>query len=126
MAEEQIPKAGTRGNPFRTARPIRTVLELSSRLETDPALAEEIRNDPAGVIAKLAASPLETDVWIYRLVVGALGLTVLMAVGGSIYLATIGDGSEGRKVPEVIVAIGSAAVGALAGLLAPSPTRKAD
>jgi hypothetical protein len=126
MVEKQIRKAGTMGGAFRTSKPIRTVLELSNRLERDPALAEEMKSDPAGVIASIAASPLDTDVWIYRLVVGALGLAVLLAIGGSIYLAAMGDGSEGRKVPEVIVAIGSAAVGALAGLLAPSPVRKAD
>jgi hypothetical protein len=58
------------------------------------------------------------DVWIYRIVVGALGLTVLIAMCGTIYLANTEKG-----VPQALVAIGSAAVGALAGLLAPSPAR---
>lgn len=49
-------------------------------------------------------------------VVAALGLVVVAGVIGGIALAVIG-----RPVPEVVVAIASAAVGALAGLLAPSP-----
>jgi hypothetical protein len=58
------------------------------------------------------------DVWIYRIVVGALGLTILIAMCGTLYLANTEKG-----VPQALVAIGSAAVGALAGLLAPSPAR---
>lgn len=120
MTEEPIRKEGTTANPYRTLRPIRTVYELSEQIERDPRLAEEIKKDPSRAIAKVAAPRLETDVWIYRLVVGALGLIVLLAVAGSIYLTSLGQG-DGRKVPEILVAIGSAAVGALAGLLAPSP-----
>jgi len=100
-----------------TRRPIRTVRELSERLDTDPRFVEEVRKDPAGTIAKVAGSPIDTDVWIYRIVVGVLGIAVLGTVAGSIYLATLG---QDRKVPEVVVAMGSAAVGALAGLLTPA------
>jgi hypothetical protein len=122
MAEQPGKPASSR---FLTLRPIRTVYDLSEQLERDPELAEEIKKDPSGTIARVAGPPppLQTDVWIYRVVVGALGLTVLLTIAGSIYLTALGQG-DGRKVPEVLVAIGSAAVGALAGLLAPSPTQK--
>jgi uncharacterized integral membrane protein len=66
-----------------------------------------------------AASPLQYDLWIYRAVVAVLGITVIAKVFGGIYLATKAD--TNIKLPDAIVAIGSAAVGALAGLLAPSP-----
>jgi hypothetical protein len=78
-------------------------------------LAARVKDDPAGAIAGLA-EPLQTDVWIYRIVVGALALAILGAVGGAILLAM-----NGRTIPELLLAIGSGAVGALAGLLAPSP-----
>jgi hypothetical protein len=48
--------------------------------------------------------------------VGALALAILGAVGGAVLLAT-----NGRAIPEVLLAIGSGDVGALAGLLATSP-----
>ena len=59
------------------------------------------------------------DVWVYRMVVAALGLAVLASLIGAIILAT-----EGRSTPELLVALGSAAVGGLAGLLAPSPLNR--
>lgn len=56
------------------------------------------------------------DVWIYRIVVITLGLSVLSSLIGGILL-TIQD----HQPPEILVALGSAAVGGLGGLLAPSP-----
>jgi hypothetical protein len=44
---------------------------------------------------------------------------VLISLIGAILLSALGK----TATPEVLVAIGSAAVGALAGLLAPSPVR---
>ena len=58
----------------------------------------------------------QTDVWIYRIVVAVLGLAVVATVIGAIILTL-----TGRPTPEVLVALGSAAVGGLSGLLAPSP-----
>jgi hypothetical protein len=97
---------------------VRSASELALRVAADPELAEQIKQNPAEVIARVAA-PLQTDVWIYRMVVGALGLTVLLAIIGSVGLVALG-----RQTPEAVVALGSAAVGALAGLLAPSPSSK--
>jgi uncharacterized membrane protein YbhN (UPF0104 family) len=97
-----------------------SVRELVNMIKKDKILEEEIRKDPAKAIAKITESPLKTDKWIYRIVVLALGLTVLLAVSGGIYLAA----KQVTPTPEILVAIGSAAVGALAGLLAPSPGSK--
>jgi hypothetical protein len=62
---------------------------------------------------------LPQDVWVYRIVVVALALAVMASLVGAIILAI-----EGRPTPELLVALGSAAVGGLAGLLAPSPLNK--
>ena len=94
---------------------IHSVSELAVRTAQDPALQAQIKADPVTAIANVAA-PLQTDVWIYRMVVGALGLVVLIAIIGAIVLTF-----KGQTVPDVLTALGSAAVGALAGLLAPSP-----
>lgn len=64
--------------------------------------------------------PLESDVWIYRIVVLVLGLVVLSATLGLIFV--FNDGAS--KIPETLTALGSGALGALAGLLAPSPQRE--
>jgi hypothetical protein len=69
-------------------------------------------------------SPFRNDPWIYRIVVVALSLIVLITVCGGIYLAYISKGDAKVALPEGIIAIGSAAVGAMAGLLAPSPVQR--
>jgi len=61
----------------------------------------------------------EKDVWLYRIVVIALALSALGSLIGAIMLAT-----QDRQAPELLVALGSAAMGGLAGLLAPSPLNK--
>jgi hypothetical protein len=60
-----------------------------------------------------------TDIWLYRIVVMVLGLTVMACLIGAIVL-TMND----QSTPEVVVALGSAAIGGLAGLLAPSPLKR--
>lgn len=97
---------------------IQSVSELAIKIAQDPQLAQKVKDNPSETIAGLAA-PLQSDVWIYRIVVLALGLAVLVSVIGAIILAGIG-----KSIPEILVALGSAAVGALAGLLAPSPTTR--
>jgi hypothetical protein len=97
-----------------------SVRELATMIKKDKSLEDEIKKDPAKAIAKITESPLKTDEWIYRIVVSALGLAVLLAVSGGIYLAA----NEVTAIPEILIAIGSAAVGALAGLLTPTPGRE--
>lgn len=87
----------------------------------------DIPQDARGLIESVVLelkTPLGTDVWIYRSVVFTLGLVLLSTVAGGIYLAYVGHGDQTIKLPDSIVALGSAAVGALAGLLAPSPVAR--
>jgi hypothetical protein len=76
------------------------------------------------IAAAIQGTPLSTDVWIYRAVVVILGLTVLGTVFGGLALVAVGHADPNMKLPDSIVAIGSAAIGALAGLLAPSPVTR--
>ncbi|MEA2503296.1 MAG: hypothetical protein QOG36_339 [Actinomycetota bacterium] len=77
----------------------------------------------AGQVAAVAGeaverrAPLENDVWIYRMVVGVLGAVLIIATLGGLIIAMAGKAA----IPEMVVALGSGAAGALAGLLAPSP-----
>jgi hypothetical protein len=86
-------------------------------------IPDDVRSSLSSAAIELA-SPLQTDVWIYRIVTIILGLIVLGTVAGGIYIAIIGKGDATVSLPEGVISIGSAAVGALAGLLAPSPQGK--
>ena len=101
------------------ARRVETVEDLAEMIREDPELAKEIQRRPAEMIAELAA-PLARDVWIYRIVVGALSLVAVLSIVGAILVAV---GTDDSQVPDAVVALGSAAVGALAGLLAPHAGR---
>jgi hypothetical protein len=100
------------------AEPKRTdsSLELAAMVAQDPKLQAQIRQDPTGTLQSLSR-PLDTDRWVYRIVVLALGLTALLVVLGAIVLTALDKGN----IPDALVAIGSAAIAALAALLAPSP-----
>ena len=99
----------------------KTVSELAAGVAEDPTLAAELQKDPVKTISSVASPAFINDVWIYRMVVVALGLAVLIVVIGAIFLGAKGTTENPFEIPQVLVALGSAAIGALAGLLAPSP-----
>lgn len=57
-------------------------------------------------------NPLDSDIWVYRSVVIIFGVAIIIVVISSCILSFFGKGG----LPEGIIAIASAAVGALAGL----------
>ena len=93
--------------------------ELVEKAQTDPAFEQKLKENPVAALQSVAASPLDTDVWIYRIVVISLGAAVLITLVAATVLA-----GYGKEFPEGVLAIGAAAGGALAGLLAPSPARR--
>jgi hypothetical protein len=97
-----------------------------------PGLLDPAKTNPKETLQKLAAEATEYlpppalvgDCWIYRIVVSVLGIVAIAAILGAIYLSVNTSGSGTLQIPDVITALGAAAIGALAGLLAPSPTGK--
>ncbi len=105
-------------NPLAPAQQVFRVFkedqDLLRRLKTEP--------DPLKVIQEAvdtAERTWQTDRALYRIAVGVLGALTLIAAIGAIVLVALG-----KTTPEVLVSLGSAAVGALVGLFAPSLTSK--
>jgi predicted phage tail protein len=105
----------------------RSAETLVQRFTSDPAALEELKHDPIEVLNRMKDQvvrehprALEGDKWVYRIVVLALSLIAIASVIGAIVLAAKAQGGV-ANIPDVITALGSAAIGALAGLLAPSP-----
>lgn len=90
--------------------------ELILQITNDPSMASDQKIKVLESLQKLS-TPLQSDRWIFRLVVAFLGLAVLLTIVGGFYLSI----KTAASIPEGLIALGSAAVGALAGLLAPSP-----
>jgi hypothetical protein len=95
----------------------------------NPSVLDAVKNDPEKTLQGLAKNatkhlpppPLIRDSGIFYLVVIALGLVAVLGVAGAIYLAASVQGGTTPQIPDTITALASAAIGALAGLLAPSP-----
>ncbi len=89
--------------------------KAAERLKDDSFL-QLAKQNPERALESIT-DPFHSDVWLYRLVVGVLGLSTLLVItlGGLIFY------SQGKDLPQGLVALGSMTAGALAGLLAPSP-----
>jgi hypothetical protein len=81
----------------------------------NPELQRQMKEDPVATLQSLA-EPLESDAWIYRIVVGALGLSAVLIVVGVFVLKALDNTTA---IPDAMVAMGSAAIAALAALLIP-------
>ena len=77
--------------------------------------SQENHDEPASNVG----TPLQTDRWIYRIVVGALALTLVSSIGGAVWLQ-----SNDKDIPEILIGLGTGALGGLAGLLAPTPSKE--
>jgi hypothetical protein len=94
---------------------------LKAKLQADPNPIQVLKDTAKKAEAAVDNRPIYTsDKPFYYIVVIVLGLVVLIAAIGSLVLAFDG----GQTTPQVLVALGSAAVGALAGLFTPSPVGK--
>lgn len=102
------------------ARPTSSASELAAMVAEDAALQQRLKQDPVATLQSLALPP-ESDRWIFRLVVLALGLTGLFVVVGVFTLKALDNTTA---IPDALVAIGSAAIAALAALLSLSPTNR--
>lgn len=98
--------------------------DFKTALNNNPALQEQFRENPVRAAENLVTTnPKDTDYWIYRIIVIALGLAVLGIITGLI-LITLSNLRFDTQLITIFTAISSGAIGALAGLLAPSPSKK--
>lgn len=106
--------------------PISSLKDLKAEMTTDSELQTAFREDPINAIKKVVKNsrdPLD-DFWLYRIIVSVLGLSVLAIIIGVLLLmgnSKEADGLTDSKIPTILTALGSAAIGAIAGLLAPTP-----
>jgi hypothetical protein len=86
----------------------------------DPATVNTILSAAQNEAQQRTAPVYLGDTWVYRITVAVLGVAVLGSAWAQFGLANHASGP--RAIPDGLIAIGSAAIGALAGLLAPTST----
>ena len=96
--------------------------ELNNLIQNNAAIEQEFKDNPKDAIQKYSQFALPNTL-IYRIVVGSLGLVVMMITLGIVWRVAFGTPVKDADIPTILTALGSAAIGALAGLLAPSPSR---
>ena len=93
------------------------VLESDKPLKDQIILIKELRQLHA---------PVE-DRWIYRIIVCTLGISSILAIMAIFILAgNFFSNPQVLKTPEGLIALGSAAIGALAGMLVPGSGQNSD
>jgi len=99
---------------------VKTFADFKTELTNNTELQKEFKDDPVKAIQNFQPQGFVPDTWIYRIVVGSLGFSVILVIIAVVIL-TINSKSGDSGVPTILTAIASGAIGALAGLLAPSP-----
>jgi hypothetical protein len=104
---------------------IRSADQMVKIVMENPARLAALKANPLPELEKLRSDAVMAtpayygDRMLYRIAVLVLGSLALLAALGSLILAYVG-----KTIPEGLVALGSAAGGALVGLFAPSPASK--
>lgn len=84
---------------------------------TDEASVQNVLDRTAAEVARNTPLP---NTFVYKATVLVLGASVLSVIAGQILITLT---PNGPPIPDGLIAIGSAAIGALAGLLAPVGSR---
>lgn len=111
------------------ADPIRSADLLVGEIAKSKDLRDQLVADPIGTLNKVADEVTKQlpqpayvgDKLLYRIVVSVLGVAVLLALAGAIILTVA---LPTATIPEIVTALGAAAIGALAGLLTPVAAQK--
>jgi len=98
----------------------------------DPSQGQNLVQTPGNTpVPSTDSDPIKTlkiqyESSIYLAVIAFLGIIVLSVIFivGYIVLSPVPAGGPAKVIPEGLIAIGSMAVGAMAGMLAPSPANK--
>ncbi len=97
------------------------ISELKIELDKSSELKEKFINNPMQFINSISTSEPLKDKKVFLFIVGIVGVVLLCSILlGAIIIFKSADVTK-AKVPEFIVSIGSTALGAIVGLLAPSP-----
>ena len=104
----------------------RSVDVLIDRVATNPDILDRLKAEPLAVLNEIGTqiktqyppTTANTDKFTYRLAVVVLSAAILSVIG-IIGWQWHSVGTGDIKIPEVLISIGSTALGALAGLLVP-------
>ncbi len=100
---------------------IKNFAELRSKVAESAILQEQLKADPQKFLEQLEDKPPIAQKGVFLTIVAIVGIVLITAIvlGGIIIFES--KDINTAKVPEFLVSMGSTALGALVGLLAPTP-----
>lgn len=100
-----------------------SIQDLETELQKNEDLQQKFKTNPIEALKNIESrNPKDFDYWIYRIIVSALGLAVLVIIIGLVVISINHITLENQLI-TIFTAISSGAIGALAGLLSPSPKK---
>lgn len=100
-----------------------SIQDLETELQKNGDLQEKFKANPLEALRNVESrNPKDFDYWIYRIIVCALGFAVLVIIAGLVIISINRIPLENQLI-TIFTAISSGAIGALAGLLSPSPSK---
>ena len=93
--------------------------EFVQALKTNTTLQDEMKKDPPATMDKVNIEGELPNTSVYRMLIIALMITVLLIVAGVLAMALTGMAEKNQNVLTIFTAIASTAIGALAGVLMP-------
>ena len=100
-----------------------SIQDLETELQKNEDLQQKFKTTPIEALKNVESrNPKDFDYWIYRIIVSALGLAVLVIIIGLVVISINHITLENQLI-TIFTAISSGAIGALAGLLSPSPKK---
>lgn len=91
---------------------VEQIRDVASMVEANPGLKQRMQDDPVETLKTIGAMPLQTDPWIYRGVVLALGAATILSV-----VLSAGLAFYDKTTPEGLLTLGAGSATALALLL---------
>lgn len=96
------------------------IKQLMKSIQSDPKEMALFQEDPVKYLEQI--KPIEKP-WVFMTIVIMVGIVLFTSVVLGSYIILDAPDSQTAKVPEFLVSIGSTALGALVGLLSPSPNK---
>ncbi|UPT71570.1 MAG: hypothetical protein M0D53_04190 [Flavobacterium sp. JAD_PAG50586_2] len=102
----------------------KSISNLVEKLNDSAELKQKFENNPMDFLETVSEEPPIANKWVFLTIVIIVGTCLLTSIilGGIIIFDVSADDRQNAKVPEFLVSIGATALGALVGLLSPSPT----
>ena len=101
---------------------IKSISDFQTLLKDSPDLQQQFKDDPLKATQNLKDNVVSQipNTLVYQIVVITLGLAVILVIV-MVTVLSLKDKGGDQGVLTILTAISSGAIGALAGLLAPSP-----